>query len=65
MDEKPADLNTLKEKLGEVNAPLEVIEEERGKTRENLFQVLEERFARRPAEEIGKVGKVKSTLFPA
>ncbi len=38
-------LNTLKEKLGEdgVNALLEVIEEERGGTRDNLFHLLEER----------------------
>ena len=50
-------LNTLREKLGEdgVNALLEVIEEERERTRDNLFQLLEERFARRLAEEIGKL----------
>ncbi len=50
-------LNVLKEKLGEdgVNALFEVIEEERRRTREDLFQVLEERFARRLAEEIGKL----------
>ncbi len=50
-------LNVLKEKLGEdgVNALLEVVEEERRRTREDLFQVLEERFARRLAEEIGKL----------
>ena len=40
-----AALNTLREKLGEdgVNALLEVIEEERGGTRDNLFHLLEER----------------------
>ncbi len=50
-------LNVLKEKLGEdgVNALLEVVEEERRRTREDLFQVLEERFDRRLAEEIGKL----------
>ena len=50
-------LNILKEKLGEdgVNALLEVIEEERERTRDHLFRLLEERFTRRLAEEIGKL----------
>ena len=50
-------LNILKEKLGEdgVNALIEVIEEERERTRDHLFRLLEERFARRLAEEIGKL----------
>ncbi len=50
-------LNILKEKLGEdgVNALIEVIEEERERTRDNLFRLLDERFARRLAEEIGKL----------
>ncbi len=48
-------MNTLKENLGEVNAPLEVIEEWRDSTREDLFHTLEEKFARRLAEEIGKI----------
>ncbi len=50
-------LNVLKEKLGEdgVNALLEVIEGERERTRDHLFRLLEERFARRLAEEIGKL----------
>ncbi len=50
-------LNVLKEKLGEdgVNALLKVIEGERERTRDHLFRLLEERFARRLVEEIGKL----------
>ncbi len=65
-------LNTLREKLGEdgVNALLEVIEGERERTRDHLFRLLEERFARRLAEEIGKlraemyeeIGKLRSEM---
>ncbi len=58
-------LNILREKLGEdgVNALIEVLEEERGRTREDLFQVLEERFARRLAEEMGKLRSEMYKLF--
>ncbi len=69
---KIAALNTLREKLGEdgVNALFEVLEEEREKTRDLLFRLLEERFARRLAEEIGKLrsemyeemGKLRSEM---
>ena len=65
-------LNVLKEKVGEdgVNALLEVIEGERERTRDHLFRLLEERFARRLAEEIGKlrsemhdeIGKVRAEM---
>ena len=58
-------LNTLREKLGEdgVNALLEVIEEERERTRDYLFHLLEERFARRLAEEMGKLRSEMYKLF--
>ena len=58
-------LNTLREKLGEdgVNALLEVIEEERERTRDYLFHLLEERFARRLAEEMGKLRSEMYELF--
>jgi len=62
---KLAALNTLREKLGDdgVNALLEVLEEERERTKDNLFQLLEERFARRLAEEIGKLRSEMYRLF--
>ncbi len=58
-------LNILKEKLGEdgVNALIKVIEEERERTRDDLFRLLEERFARRLAEEIGKLRSEMYELF--
>ena len=60
-----AALNTLREKLGEdgVNALFEVLEEERERTRDYLFRLLEERFARRLAEEIGKLRSEMYKLF--
>ncbi len=63
--DKLSALNTLREKLGEdgVNALLEVIEEERERTRDYLFRLLEERFARRLAEEMGKLRSEMYKLF--
>ncbi len=60
-----AALNTLKEKLGEdgVNALFEVFEEERERIRDYLFRILEERFVRRLAEEIGKLRSEMYKLF--
>ncbi len=58
-------LNTLKEKLGEdgVDALFEVLEEERERIRDYLFRILEERFVRRLAEEIGKLRSEMYKLF--
>ncbi len=42
---------------------LEVIEEERERTRDYLFHLLEERFARRLAEEMGKLRSEMYKLF--
>ena len=63
--DKLSALNTLREKLGEdgVNALLEVIEEERERMRDYLFRILEERFARRLAEEMGKLRSEMYKLF--